>query len=175
MPVGFTDDRETAVAQLEQDLRKRGWAIKFRTGSRSWANPITKNIVIAKPETQRTLSSFVNTMGYLRVLAHESRHARDFGGRVAAAWRGLCYLVSRRYRLDFELRAILTAHRTVQLAIWNKVAPFGEGVQYDALLMRLLRLEGWRGPYWLGYTPKFIEARAKAILAELEREWADEC
>lgn len=167
MVPGLVEDRSVAVEQLEHDLQQRGWGLKFRIGSRSWANPVTKNVVIARPASQ-TLAQFMFSAAYLRVLAHESAHVRDFGGWLASLGRGVLYLLSRRYRLKFELRAILTAHRTVQLAVWNRIAPFGEGSQYEALLMRLIRLEGWRSPYWLGYDIKYIEEKAAEVLQEME-------
>ena len=153
---------ETRSKLLELDLKQRGWGVKYRVGTRSWANPITRNVVIARSEGVK-LSGFLQTINYMRVLAHEAQHTRDFKSRLGGLFRGAWYLLSRKYRLWFELRAILAAHNLVKAAVWGPMGTFSEEAQYNALLPRLLRLEGWRGPYWLGYSLEHIEAEAKRV------------
>lgn len=123
------------ILALITDLQSRGWRLRLRRGSRSWANPLTRTVALAVPEVV-DLDRFLFSFRGLTLLVHEHQHVQDWGeGRLRQLWRGLCYLVSPKYRARMEVRAIIA---------WAEVADPG----LVLLQQKLARLVGCRGPYW---------------------------
>lgn len=128
------------VALLVSDLYARGWSLAWREGTTSYANPITRRVVLAL----RTRDA----LELAAVLAHESAHVRWFGGYVAGLLRGLTYLVSPWVRVEQEVEA-----RAHACAVWLAA---GIDPDYSAGT-----LAGWRWPYLTGHSAAGIERRVR--------------
>ena len=87
------------MVALAWHMRLAGYQIRFRAGSRSWANPLTRRVVL-----RSTVD--LGTPRGLALLAHEVAHVRQQAGPWWYRWAwGLRYLADSWFRRDVEIEA----------------------------------------------------------------------
>ena len=135
------------VDALLDHMAAIGWALAWRDGTTSYANPVTRNVVLAHATR--------DALDLAAVLAHELAHARQFGGPWWRRWwRGLAYLASRRRRLAMEIEA--RAHACAVYLAAGLVPDYSAGT-----------LAGWRWPYLTGADAGEVERAVRDAAGRL--------
>jgi len=138
---------------LGRHMEEAGYRLAYRSGERSYANPITRWIVLRD-------SADLTTARGIALLAHEVAHARQQSGPWWYRWAwGLRYLADPWFRRACEVEAE---------AWWVAVMVRLTDGTVDALAAKSHSLGRWRSPHYTPGDPdemtRRIAARAREIL-----------
>lgn len=124
------------VAAVCDHIEGMGWRISWRAGRVSYANPLTRRIVVSVVAR--------DALDFAALLAHEAAHARWMGGRLMGAPRVLWYLLSPWCRVRQEVEA--RAEACAVLLAGGATPDYSAG-----------SLAGWRLPYLTGASAERVE------------------